>query len=141
MSRIRSSNTLPEVLVRRALRRLGFRFRATAAALPGKPDFILPELRIALFVHGCFWHCHSCIDGRTPKSNRRYWSPKLLGNVARDRRKAIALRRRGWSVLRVWACQVEKANPSEIDRLLRSKVNASARRRMTRGLSATWSLR
>src|SRR4051812_35260609 len=86
MSRIRSTDTVPELSVRKALRRLGERFRAYSAHLPGKPDIVLPQRKIALFVHGCFWHQHArCPRKFMPKSNIAYWKPKLGRNVARFR--------------------------------------------------------
>src|SRR6266446_9314751 len=86
MSRIKSRDTNPELSVRRSLHRLGYRYRLHRNNLPGKPDIVLPKHRIAIFVHGCFWHQHSgCIDCSKPKTNAKYWGPKLLANVQRDR--------------------------------------------------------
>ena len=106
MSRIRSSDTWPELQVRKALHAEGFRFRLARADLPGKPDIVLPRYRTAIFVHGCFWHGHNCKDGRRPRSNRQYWNRKLDGNKARDRRRAAEYRRIGWRRLIVWECQL-----------------------------------
>src|ERR1700679_3894425 len=78
MSRIRSKDTKPEMLVRKALHRLGFRFRLHVRGLPGRPDIVLPKYRTVIQVKGCFWHGHTCPDGRMPKSNEDYWVPKLL---------------------------------------------------------------
>jgi len=83
MSRIRSKDTKPEMLVRKALHRLGFRFRLHGRDLPGRPDIVLPKYQVIIQVKGCFWHGHTCIDGRMPKSNREYWVPKLLRNKER----------------------------------------------------------
>lgn len=127
MSRIRSKNTLPEVLVRGALRRLRLRFRAHPVNLPGKPDFVLPEFRVAILVHGCFWHGHDCRDGRRPGSNRLYWNPKLEANTARDQRHARALRRLGWSIVRIWACQIEKRDREGQEALLSSRLSRTSR--------------
>src|SRR5271157_2151848 len=84
MSRIRSKDTKPEILVRKALHRLGFRFRLHIPDLPGHPDIVLPKFGTIIQVKGCFWHGHTCRDGRLPKSNREYWVPKLLRNKERD---------------------------------------------------------
>lgn len=105
MSRIRAKDTVPELVVRRMVHRLGYRFRLHRRALPGCPDIVLPRHRKAIFVHGCFWHMHSCGYGRVmPTTNRNYWEPKRRGNVQRDQEKLRALRRVGWKVLIVWEC-------------------------------------
>ena len=93
MARIRSGDTTPEILVRRMLHRAGFRFRLHRRDLPGKPDLVLPRHRVAIFVNGCFWHCHpGCPEGRRPKSNREYWDAKLDGNLGRDEANEERLR-------------------------------------------------
>jgi DNA mismatch endonuclease (patch repair protein) len=104
MSSVRQSATSPELTLRRALHRLGFRFRLNVASMPGKPDVVLPRYGVALFVHGCFWHGHGCRAGRAPATRGEYWLPKLAENRRRDRRKAAALRRLGWRVMTVWEC-------------------------------------
>lgn len=119
MAKIRGWDTGPERVVRRAVHGLGLRFRvqragrgegrrkARGAALPGSPDIVLARLRIAVFVHGCFWHQHAgCKLASVPSSNRRFWRLKFARNVARDRRVARALRARGWRVFTVWECKV-----------------------------------
>ncbi len=107
MSRIRKTHTTPEMVVRRLLHRLGYRFRLHRADLPGNPDIVLPKHRAVVLVHGCFWHQHSCKLGKLPKSNKAYWVPKLEGNKKRDAANRRALRRLGWKVLVVWECQVQ----------------------------------
>ena len=102
MSRIRSKDTKPEILVRKALYRLGLRFRLHVRGLPGCPDIVLPKYRTVIQVKGCFWHGHTCLDGRLPKSNRDYWVPKLIGNREQDIANDRKLRRLGWSVRNVW---------------------------------------
>lgn len=104
MARIRGTNTRPEVLVRSALFREGFRFRIHSRALPGRPDIVLPKHGVAIFVHGCFWHRHGCRLSSMPASRRAFWREKFERNVARDARNARALRRLGWRVLTVWEC-------------------------------------
>lgn len=109
MSRIRSVDTKPEILLRSLLHRMGFRFRIHRRDLPGRPDIVLPKYRTVILVHGCFWHQHpGCIEAKYPKTNTEYWKAKLDGNVARDRRNQHALRKEGWRVLRYWECQLEK---------------------------------
>ncbi len=109
MSKIRSKNTKPELAVRRLLFSKGYRFRIHLRDLPGKPDIVFVRQRVAIFVHGCFWHCHdkeSCSDSRIPKSNSSYWSDKLRRNVIRDSESVAKLRQLGWRVLVFWECEV-----------------------------------
>ena len=109
MSRIRSTDTKPEKLLRSVLHRMGFRFRLYQRGLPGRPDIVLPKYHTVVFVHGCFWHQHpGCIEAVRPKTNMKYWEAKLDGNVIRDRRNRKTLRKQGWSVFRIWECQIEK---------------------------------
>ena len=109
MSRIRSADTKPEILLRSLLHRMGFRFRLHQRGLPGRPDIVLPKHRTAIFVHGCFWHQHpGCIEAVRPKTNLKYWTAKLDANVARDKRNRQTLRKQGWRVFRFWECQIEK---------------------------------
>jgi DNA mismatch endonuclease (patch repair protein) len=110
MSRIRGKDTAPELLVRSALHRAGYRFRLHRKDLPGRPDVVLPKYRTVVFVHGCFWHRHKrCRFAYTPKSRVAFWQEKFRRNVERDRRKALALRRLGWKVVTVWECEVERS--------------------------------
>lgn len=107
MSRIRAKDTKPEQTVRKYLHRCGLRFRLHYPKLPGRPDLAFPKHRVALFVHGCFWHfCRKCRSGRIPKSNRGYWAAKLKRNVARDKAKNKQLSRLGWKVMVVWECEI-----------------------------------
>src|SRR3546814_14019391 len=103
MSRIRSSNTSPELALRRALHALGFRFRLHRKDLPGKPDIVLPRYRTVVFVHGCFWHRHAgCKVATTPKSNTGFWIEKFDRNVARHSRSRELLEPPGGKVINVW---------------------------------------
>jgi len=105
MSRIRSANTRPELLVRKALHAKGFRFRLHRRDLPGKPDIVLPRYRAVVFVHGCFWHQHPrCRLASWPKSRTEYWGPKLGRNVERDVLAARQLQELGWRPIVVWEC-------------------------------------
>lgn len=105
MSRIRSKDTKPELIVRSLVHRLGFRFRLHDTSLAGKPDLVLPVHRKIIFVHGCFWHQHRCRWGRvTPATNSEFWAVKRKSNSDRDRRNRRRLKTAGWSVLVVWEC-------------------------------------
>jgi DNA mismatch endonuclease (patch repair protein) len=106
MGRITGRDTLPEMAVRRFLHARGYRFRLHRKDLPGRPDIVLAKYRTAIQVHGCFWHGHSCKDGRRPASNSSYWNQKLDRNLRRDRRNARKLRQLGWRQIVVWECQV-----------------------------------
>lgn len=121
MSLIRSKDTRPELIVRQAVWAAGYRYRLHDKRLPGKPDLIFPGLRTVVFVHGCYWHAHTCQKGRIPGQNSGFWSEKFAANVARDMRNARKLRRAGWSVLTVWECTLSTptAREGEIRRLLR----------------------
>ncbi|WP_418130119.1 very short patch repair endonuclease [Variovorax sp. 278MFTsu5.1] len=107
MKRVRRSDTKPEVTLRKALHRLGFRYVIGDKRLPGTPDLVFPKYKAAVFVHGCFWHGHECRQGRAPSSNVDYWAPKIAANRARDARKEQALREQGWRVFNVWECELK----------------------------------
>jgi DNA mismatch endonuclease, patch repair protein len=106
MSRIRSRDTQPELLIRRGLHAQGFRFRLHQRQLPGRPDLVLARHRTVVFVNGCFWHSHGCHISRMPETRRDYWQPKLDRTVERDRDAASELRTRGWRIVTVWECAV-----------------------------------
>ena len=96
MSHIRSKDNKPEEIVRKFLFSQGFRYRKNVRSLPGCPDIVLPKYRTVIFVNGCFWHKHDCPRFVWPSSNQEYWEPKILGNVARDKRNGELLREAGW---------------------------------------------
>lgn len=107
MSGIKGKNSLPEMLVRKALFAMGYRFRLHRRDLPGTPDIAMPGRRIAIFVHGCFWHAHQgCKYAKTPSTRTEFWTAKLQGNIERDRRATDKLAEMGWRVLNVWECEV-----------------------------------
>ena len=105
MSRVRGRNTQPELLVRRLLHRMGYRFRLQAKELPGRPDVVFRPRRKAIFVHGCFWHRHGCRRTTTPRSNVAFWNAKFARNVERDRNAVEALETEGWGVIIIWECE------------------------------------
>lgn len=110
MSRIRGKDTQPELALRKALHRQGFRYRLHDAGLPGKPDLVLPRYKTVVFVHGCFWHRHEgCSIATTPKSNTQFWTDKFERNVARDLRSQALLEELGWRVFVVWECELATA--------------------------------
>lgn len=104
MSRIGGKDTAPEMIVRRMLHGVGYRYRLHRRDLPGTPDIVFPGRKKAIFVHGCFWHAHGCSIGRPPKSRPDYWLPKLAANQRRDETKQAELQALGWRVLTVWQC-------------------------------------
>ena len=122
MSRIRSTDTKPELAVRSLLYRLGYRFRLHRKDLPGRPDVVLPKHRKIILVHGCFWHGHGCKLAPGSKSNLAYWSPKIEGNRARDARNRQALSDLGWQVLELWECEVR--DPQATERRIRTFMDA-----------------
>lgn len=107
MRRIRSTNTSPELIVRRLVHALGFRFRLHVATLPGKPDLVFAGPKKIIEVRGCFWHQHrGCIDSHIPKTRVEYWQPKLAKNKYRDEKNRRKLKRLGWQLLNIWECEV-----------------------------------
>jgi DNA mismatch endonuclease (patch repair protein) len=108
MSRIRGTDTRPELAVRRLVHAMGYRFRLHRRDLPGRPDLVFLSRRKVIFVHGCFWHAHSdCKAFRLPKTRRDWWQAKLTANIHRDRHNEAMLVAAGWAVLVVWECQVQ----------------------------------
>jgi DNA mismatch endonuclease (patch repair protein) len=119
MALVHSSDTKPELVLRKLVYSLGYRYRLHRRDLPGAPDLVFFRARRVIFVHGCFWHQHSCPNGdRTPKSHVAFWRKKLAGNVIRDRRTLARLRRKGWRALVVWECQLKDTERLKL-RLLR----------------------
>lgn len=118
MRRVKGRDTTPELKVRRALTALGARYRLHRKDLPGSPDVVLPGRRLALFVHGCFWHGHDCPRGaRVPRANRDYWVAKVKRNRARDALARNALESGGWRVETLWECELKDA--AALDQRLR----------------------
>lgn len=114
MASVATHDTGPEIVLRKALHALGFRYTTHSRTLPGRPDIVFPRLRKVIFVHGCFWHGHRCRWGRLPKSRLDYWGPKIAANRDRDTRTLRSVRRAGWRALVIWQCQIrnlDKALP------------------------------
>ncbi len=118
MSRIRAKNTGPEKAMRAALSAAGIRgYRLQYAKVPGKPDIAFVGRKVAVFIHGCFWHsCPHC-QPRRPKTNKSFWNEKLDRNVARDKRKVRELRKAGWRVITVWECRLKKDPEAQVRRV------------------------
>lgn len=123
MSGIKGKNTSPELAVRKGLHAQGLRFLLHEKSLPGRPDLVFPKYRVALFVHGCFWHQHGCKNSVLPKTRVDFWFTKLHGNVDRDQKAAEQLIAQGWRVATVWECSVRAAtrddSPEIYERLAR----------------------
>lgn len=115
MAAVKGKDTTPEMVVRRLIWRLGYRYRLHARSVPGCPDLLFRSQRKAIFVHGCFWHRHSCSNGRSmPVSRVAYWQQKFDHNRARDRKNRRRLARMGWRVLVIWECQTREPHSLEL---------------------------
>jgi DNA mismatch endonuclease (patch repair protein) len=123
MASVHSENTKPEMVVRSAAHKLGLRFRLHRKELPGKPDLVFPSRKVALFVHGCFWHGHDCPHGRRmPATNIDYWREKIRRNKERDAKAQAELNSLGWKSVVIWECQIKADGLSEM--LARKLANA-----------------
>lgn len=122
MSNIRSKNTSPELLIRKALHARGFRYRVHDKHLPGTPDLVLPKYKAAVFIHGCFWHGHRCRYFKVPQTRQDFWLEKIGKNQARDEQQITALRALNWRVLTIWECAVrsmkKQRTPLLIDQIV-----------------------
>ena len=127
MAAIKSKDTAIEMQVRRALHAAGFRFRLHRKDLPGKPDIVLPRYRVAIFVDGCFWHGHECIEGHTPKSNTDYWGPKIRRNAERDRINRLVLTADGWQVEALHECTIVHDTAGLVSMLTSRRQPSNAR--------------
>ncbi|MGH6938840.1 very short patch repair endonuclease [Hypericibacter sp.] len=133
MSRIRKRDTRPEIATRSVLHRLGYRFRVNVRSLPGTPDVAIKSRKVAILIHGCFWHSHQgCRLNRPPKRNTEYWNPKLRRNRARDVRVSTELKALGYRVLVVWECEV--ADSDTLTAKLASFMQSASG--VTRGVSS-----
>lgn len=118
MAAVGTKDTSAEMVVRSLVHRLGYRYSLRRKDLPGKPDLVFVSRKKVIFVHGCFWHGHSCRYGRLPKSRLDYWEPKIATNKARDHLTACRLLSEGWSVLTVWQCELKN------ERLLATRIRS-----------------
>jgi len=122
MSRIRSKDTKPEMLVRRFLHKNGFRYRLHVKTLPGKPDIVLPKYKTVIFIHGCFWHGHEgCKYYVVPKTRTEWWLNKIGGNIANDNNAKAILQNAGWDIITIWECELKK---SSLEETLKNLVNS-----------------
>lgn len=111
MARVKGVDTGPELVVRRALHALGYRFRLHRRDLPGKPDIVLPSLKTVIFVHGCYWHRHNgCKRATIPQTRTEFWKEKFARTTARDKQQSDQLNQAGWRVLTVWECETRDRN-------------------------------
>jgi DNA mismatch endonuclease (patch repair protein) len=106
MSHISGKETKPEILVRKFLFENGLGFRKNVKGLPGKPDIVLSKYKSVIFIHGCFWHGHTCKRGVLPETNFEFWKTKIGGNVERDKRNITELENQGWNVIVIWQCEI-----------------------------------
>lgn len=128
MSRIRSVNSKPEIRLRHALWRLGFRYRINDKKLPGKPDIVLPKYHTIVFVHGCFWHGHKgCPTSHIPETNTDFWTAKIARNQERDQEVWRQLEAKGWAVIIVWECQLKKSVLEETIRRVKEEIHLNGR--------------
>jgi DNA mismatch endonuclease (patch repair protein) len=118
MSGIKGKNTKPELIVRRALHAMGYRFRLHRRDLPGKPDIVLPKYRAVIFVNGCFWHGHDCHLFKWPKTREKFWREKIQANVMRDKASQEKLVLDGWRTLILWECALKGSTRFELAQLM-----------------------
>lgn len=120
MSHIRDKNTKPEMLVRKYLFSLGFRYRINVNTLPGTPDIVLRKYNIAIFINGCFWHGHvGCKYANLPKTNQLFWKQKIETNKKRDIEKQCQLRNLGWNIIQIWECELKpKSRIQTLEKLI-----------------------
>ena len=114
MANIKGKNTKPEMAIRSALHRIGYRFRLHRKDLPGKPDIVLPKHRAVVFVNGCFWHGHFCHLFRWPKTREEFWREKILSNKERDQRNVSTLIQREWRICIIWECSIRKQSEENL---------------------------
>jgi DNA mismatch endonuclease, patch repair protein len=131
MRSVRRANTNPELAVRKSLHAFGLRYRIHRKDLPGTPDIVFPSQRLAIFIHGCFWHRHvNCAASSTPKTNVEFWQKKFAANVLRDARNSDALKSAGWRVMTVWECETNK--PASLNAQIKKVRRALARKRRSK---------
>ena len=119
MASVGQRNTGPELRLRKALHRLGFRYRLNERNLPGSPDLVLPKYRAVIFVHGCYWHVHGCKYSTIPSTRKEFWLEKFEANKKRDKAKIDSLLELGWRVLVVWECATKLKEKEEFEELIK----------------------
>lgn len=123
MSKISGKETKQEIIVRKYLFSKGFRYRKNDNRLPGKPDVVLPKFNTIIFVHGCFWHGHSCKAGKLPETRKVFWKNKISGNVERDKKNIKELEKESWNVIVIWQCEINnKMKRKECFKILVKKI-------------------
>jgi DNA mismatch endonuclease (patch repair protein) len=110
MSKISGKETKPEILIRKVLFAQGFRYRKNVKELPGKPDIVLPKYKTVIFIHGCFWHGHTCKAGNLPATRREFWEKKITDTIKRDARNFEILQSKGWKIIVIWQCEIRNQN-------------------------------
>ncbi|WP_417465941.1 very short patch repair endonuclease [Kordiimonas sp.] len=123
MSGIRGKNTRPEIIIRKALHKMGYRYRLHDRKLPGKPDLVFSGKKAVIFIHGCFWHKHDCHLFRWPSTRREFWQKKILGNCNRDEKTRACLSALDWRILTIWECSVKGKTRLPVDALLERTVS------------------
>lgn len=137
MANIRAKDTKPELIIRKALHKLGFRYRLHDRRLPGHPDLVLPKHNAVVFVHGCFWHGHDCSAFRWPKTREGFWRQKIETNVANDEKVVAALLSDGWRIANVWECALKgrgRLEVSEIAKQIADWIFSSHQALLIRGM-------
>ena len=119
MSAIKAKDTSPEMAIRRGLHAAGFRYRVHVSDLPGKPDIVLPKYKALIWINGCFWHGHTCRDGRLPQSRIEYWQPKIARTRERDAAAQIANASDGWRSLIIWECSFRRQGSEKLFEVIR----------------------
>jgi len=115
MSKVKNTDTKPEILVRKFLFSKGFRFRVNDKRYPGTPDIVLPKYKTAIFAQGCFWHGHdNCKSAKMPETNRKFWMKKINDTKMRDRRKIEELEELGWKVINIWQCEIKTKSKRKV---------------------------
>lgn len=120
MAAIRSKNTKPEIIIRKALHALGFRYRLHGKNIPGKPDIVLTKYNAVIFIHGCFWHGHDCYLFKLPKTRTEFWKEKIELNRVRDKKVMYELEQLGWRIAIVWECALKGRDKMDIHQLIGS---------------------
>lgn len=131
MSRIRSKDTKPEMLVRRCLYKNGFRYRLHVKGLPGQPDIVLPKYNTVIFIHGCFWHGHQgCKYFKMPKTHSEWWANKINRNISNDYNAQVSLTKYGWRIITIWECNLRKKTEEGSLNNLPSLIKESADKKL-----------